>query len=149
MKTFLLILFFSKFILLSPEPVSLHNEWIEITPKKTFTAITSGASIQIEIPVNDYRVKSIDKSKDLFLQLNKLFQPNSIQATLIDTDGNHINLTSKYFTISDFTLTNKDSIMLALTAKERIPTDIKFRSVRVKSESKINNVKIYWKNYRH
>jgi len=49
MKNLLLILFFSKIVLLTPAPIQLTDTWLELSPDKPIEAITSGASIYIDI----------------------------------------------------------------------------------------------------
>lgn len=87
MKTLLLILLFSKTILLTQNPILLSDKWTEIVPQETFSAITGGASINIQIPVSDHRIKSIKKDEDVFDQLDRLFPKNTIDAILTDTKG--------------------------------------------------------------
>ena len=48
MKEFLLIFLFSKMVLLTPDPVDLYGEK-DIYPKDPLTAITSGASIEVDV----------------------------------------------------------------------------------------------------
>ena len=150
MKTFFLLLFFSKTILLTPDPVALTNSWLEISPPKSFSAITEGASIMIQVPVEDSRIKGIDKDSDIFSQLSRMFPPDTIEAILTDSNRNDIILSKRDFSISDFNLTREDSIWISLTTKSGlIPTNVDFVSVKVRSDSEINNVKILWKNFKH
>ncbi len=133
-------------ILLTPELITIGNEWKTITPKETFSAITGGASIIIQISINDKRLKKINKEKDIFEQLEHIFPKESVEGNLIDLKGNTINLPEKYFSISDFTLYKENSIRLMLTTSGPMPIDIKFKSVRLKSKEPITNVKVFWKN---
>ena len=147
MKTLFLILFFSKTILLTPTPVDLTNNWLEITPQESFSAITGGASILIQVPIEDSRIKTINRDGDIFNQLDRIFPPETYEAILTDSKGNIILLSERHFSISDFSFTREDSLHISLSAKSPMPTKVEFISVKIKSISVINNVKIYWKNY--
>jgi hypothetical protein len=150
MKTFLLLLFFSKTILLTPEPIDLTYKWVEISPPKSFSAITEGASIIIQVPVDDSRIRNIDKDIDIFNQLSRIFPPDTFEAILTDSKGNDIILSNRSFMISDFNLSREDSIWISLSTQSRlIPTKTDFVSVKVRSDSEIKNVKLLWRNFTH
>lgn len=148
MKTFFLILFFSKVILLSSESITIDSEWIEIRPEKKLSAITGGANLRLEIPPDDYRIQKIDKTGDIFKQLDTAFPQGEIEAILIGENNLSIRLNRRRFLISDFTFSKEDSVHLTLYPEHGMPTKIKFKMVKIRSNKKIENIKIYWKNYK-
>ena len=66
-----LILFFSKMVLLTPSPITLSENWIEIIPEKPLIAITGGAAIYVDVSsiTNNFEIDS----------LREKFPKNSIQ----------------------------------------------------------------------
>lgn len=134
MKIFLLILFFSKFILLTPVPISLSEEWVFVAPDKPITAITGGASIRIDISnyIND---------KMSFEEVKSKFPNGSIKGKLISDNGTIIELENKYSSH------NQNQVMLILDANEPIPLKVKFTKVALKSLQPIEKINVYWRNY--
>ncbi|NTW33511.1 MAG: hypothetical protein HGB12_12970 [Bacteroidetes bacterium] len=146
MKALFLILFFSKVLLLTPEPVTISSEWFEINPQKTFSAITGGANIRIRIPVNDYRIKKIIKEKETFEQLENIFPKESIEAYLYGENNYIAHLSIVGFAVSDFNFKDEGSLHILLRPAFPIPTNVKFNRLKIKSNPEIENVKIYWEN---
>ena len=148
MTTLFLLLFFSKTVLLTPEPITLNQEWTTITPKETFSAITGGAALNIQLSLHDPRLKQIDKENDIFNQLEQLFPSSTIEGKLFKSDGNFISLTSINFSISDFSLSKEGSVWISLSSSfAPFPTDIDFKSVQISSKVEIKEAKVIWKNF--
>ena len=141
MKEFFLILLFSKTILLTPDPISLHGR-LELVPDKPIKAITSGASIQIDVSslINKDEKEGILAFRKRLLAM---FPPKTISARLVGEDA---EVVLQYDGGHSF---NKDSVWLELYVESGIQTDIEFKRVVIESSIKLNGVKILWKNYRH
>ncbi len=146
---FLKILFLGKTILLTPSPVDLSNQWLELTPNITIEAVTSGASLGIQISPNDPLLNNVKNSKDVFGKLKEAIPIGTLVAKLIDLNGHEILLSHSYFSISDFSFSREDSVRILVTSAKSIPTDLKFNKIKIMSSIEIKDVKIYWKNFKH
>ncbi len=141
MKEFFLILLFSKTILLTPDPINLHGR-LELVPDKSIRAITSGASVQIDVS----SLINKDENEGILAfrkRLLGMFPPKTISAKLLGEDA---GVVLQYDGGYSF---NKDGVWLGLYAENGIPTDIEFKRVVIESSIKLNGIKILWKNYRH
>ncbi|OGU16257.1 MAG: hypothetical protein A2076_13460 [Geobacteraceae bacterium GWC2_53_11] len=49
MKEFLTMLFFGSSLLLTPAPIDIGKEWVNLTPKKQIIAINCGAKLLLDI----------------------------------------------------------------------------------------------------
>ena len=142
MKEFFLILFFSKTLLLTPDPINLHGR-LELVPDKPIEAITSGASIQVDVSSMATR----NWKEDILVfreKLSDLFPRSTIKAKLVGKDNKEVTLS--YQGGHQF---NKDIAMLSLHAHNGMPTGIEFTKVIIESSIKLNGIKVFWKNYKH
>ena len=142
MKEFFLILFFSKSILLTPEPVTFSDE-ITLTPGEELNAITAGASVQIDLsahaPEANLESSGLLASKAL---LEKLIPKDGVSAYLLDKKGTKTSLTDSSYSIS------KSGAWLILSSNLGVPTNGQFKKVVIRSNTALQNVKIYWRNYK-
>jgi len=141
MKEFLLILLFGKSVLLTPVPVVLHGS-MELQPEAPIEAITSGASIQIDVS----SIVSWDTKEGILefrQRLKKQFPPGSIKAELFGDGNKKTTLTYK-----GNHLFNKDSVMLSLYGDNGVPTDVEFKKVILTSSIELKGVKVLWKNHK-
>lgn len=135
-KTLLMLMLFSKTILLTAIPIFLGNYCYEIAPEEPLVAITGGARIAVDItnlvkdPFND-------------IEVTKKFPDGIIKGKLIAKDGTEIELTSKGSSH------NKQSARLIVSAPNNVPTDKDFIKVKIKSDLKLENVSIFWVNGMH
>lgn len=141
MFDFILILFLSKTVLLTPEFIDINSneKSYVINLKKPINAITSGASIQVDI--TEMLPKSI--KRDIIKtrkSVSNMFPDGSMEA-ILSTDKGDISL--RY---EGGSLIGNDGVRLALYGEE-MPTDIDFNVVTLKSNVNLEKVKIYWKNY--
>lgn len=142
MKVFLLILFFSKTLLLTPDSVNFIGE-LELIPKEPLTAITSGASLQVDVSnfakgIN-IKEKGIVESRKL---LKELIPEGSVNAILYSKDL-EVPLNDNGFTLSN------DGATLVLSTKTGVPVDVEFVKVKISSQIQFNDIKIFWKNFKH
>ena len=141
MKDFFLILLFSKTVLLTPDPINLHGR-LELVPDKPIEAITSGASIQVDVS----SMAAWNDKEDILVfrkKLSDLFPPGTIKAELV---GESKAVTLSYQGNHQF---NRDNVILTLYADNGIPTGVEFTKVIIESSIELNGIKIYWKNYKH
>ncbi|MBU2714151.1 hypothetical protein [Zooshikella harenae] len=142
MLNFLLILFFSKTVLLTPDYIDVDStaDGYTFILQEPINAITQGASIQIDV------TKMLDpfSKGDLFKvrsAISDLFKSGSIEVTLGEGDE-AVRLEYK-----GSTLISNDRVSLALVG-DNIPTGIDFTKLVLKTEVKLERIKIYWKNYK-
>lgn len=147
MKEFLLLLFFSKWVLLTPEPVTLNSYWLEIIPKETISALNSGASLRIQIPTDEGGIKRIDKTKhNIFEQLDELYPAGILEAYLYGEKNYVVYLSKRNFSISDYTFEKEESLHILLNPGIAMPTGIKYNRLKIRSSQEIKNVKLIWQN---
>lgn len=127
-------MFFSKLILLTPDPISLSEEWTFIIPKEPISAITEGAAIRID--VSKY---IIDKWS--FEEVDSKFPNGSIKGELISDNGLIFEIENKH------SAHNRDEVHLIIDSNKSVPTDVKFIKVALKSSKLIKDVKVYWRNF--
>jgi hypothetical protein len=140
LKTLFLLLFYAKTILLTQE-ITISNKWVEIYPKKTFTAITSGASIEIGIANSLPNDKNISITNNDFIY--KFFPPKSIEGEIVTSENEIIKIQYK----GGISYGGKNDIRLMLTPKKSMPTNKSFIKLRLKSKNIMKSVKVYWRNF--
>ena len=142
-KEFLLILLFSKMVLLTPDPVDLYGEK-EVYPKDPLTAITSGASVEVD--VTDFmggigiKETGIVESRKL---LEEKIPEDSVKGILYGSGGEKIYLNDTGYALSN------NAARLTLSASSGVPTNIEFNKVVITSRINLKGVKVYWKNSKH
>lgn len=128
--------------MLTPAPITLENTSV-IEPKKPISAITSGASIEIDVS-NIIKLSQKDDINEFRSKVKKLFPPHSIEARLVQKDGKESTLSYG----GNF-LINKENTRLSLYSEKGVPTNKEFSKVIITSKIRIKDVKVYWKNYKH
>ena len=143
MKEFFLILFFSKTVLLTPVPVNISGEMV-IRPEKPLEAITSGASLEIDVSDFTGRMK-IKETGILEVKqiLKEKIPQGSVTATLHGSKGEKVALNESGFSIAN------DGARLSLYADSGIPTNVAFNKITITSSTELRGVKVYWKNFKH
>ncbi len=136
MKELFLLIFFLKTILLTPDPVTISNNALEIFPEKPLKAITGGAAIYID--VSNYGNKKVS-----FDEIRKKFPERSVHGKLVTKNGKEIILRHQGFS------TSNDEIRLIVGGIESVPTDTKFVKVVLWSEKELKDVKVIWINGKH
>lgn len=143
MKEFFLILFFSKTLLLTPDPVTISKE-MGFHPSEPLSAITTGASIIIDVtnmlPNVNIGSSGIVESRRL---IRERIPPRNIRARLIAEDETEVILS-----VFGTSLTH-DSAWVTLSSRTGVPTDLEFKKVIIESATELNDVVVYWRNYRH
>lgn len=143
MMEFLRILFFAKTVLLTPEPINLLGD-VELRPREPLTAITAGASIEIDVSsmITKPRQESVE---DFYRRAEAMFPSGAAEAKLLTKDKREVVLNYDQRGIAF----SNDTVFLVLSADGGVPTDIEFEIVRLTSRIELQSVKVTWKNYKH
>ena len=128
MKDFLLALFLSKIIALTPQPVDILGT-LEIRPTEPIEAITSGASIEIEVSHLLGEKRGIDETNR---ELEALFPAGTIEAELHSVG--HQPVTLRYEGKYAWSGNTKS---LILSGASGVPTGVEFSKVVVTSHALI------------
>ena len=135
MKTFLLILFFGKSVLLTSTPIDLGASWTVIEFSKPISAITGGAALSVDVTTEiGYKTN--------FEAMRKQLPDHTILAELVPERGETIVLSN-----SSFRHSNKD-VSAILNPVSAIPAGVKFKRLRIRSTKLIRNVSLTWNNYK-
>jgi len=134
MKEFFTMLFFGSSLLLTPVPIDIGKEWVNLTPKKQIKAINCGAKLFLDI------TKSVGNIDAVGL-LDKMLPAGTIEAELIpETGPSYVLRNSSAYGFSD----NK---VLAILMADSVPLNIKFNKVRLRSSIRLKSVTVTWMNY--
>ena len=143
MKEFFLILFFSQWVALTPQPIDISHE-IVLSPDKPLTAITGGAGVHIDLsnaaPAVGIKQTGIEESMRI---LHEMIPPDSVSGYLLTGEGQRILLDRAFFSLEN------DRAWMVLTSSSGIPTGPEFVTLSIRSSVEIRGVSVYWKNYRH
>lgn len=153
MKYFFLLLFFARTILLTPEPISIVEDWTRFTPEKSFKAIARGSKIRIRLTKDTKQLQVLRKNEkesknegsfwDPFDDLEEFFPANTIEAKLIWADGTIYNLSVCGHSISR---DKTKQITADISLCGSLPIDVEFEAIDIRSNLKIENVELYWQN---
>lgn len=139
---FIKILVFSKTVLLTPNSVTFVGDY-EIQPREPVTAITTGASLQIDISSLSSGIsvseRGIIEARE---SLRDLIPEGSVKAVLYGEEES-VLLNDAHFLLSN------NGAMIVLSASTGVPVNVEFREIKVSSKLELRNVEIYWKNYKH
>lgn len=143
MKEFFLILFFSKWVALTPQAIDIVNE-IVLNPDKPLTAITGGAGVHIDLsnvaPAVGIKQTGIEESMRI---LSELIPPEGVSGYLLTGEGQRISLDKAFFALEN------DRAWMILTSSSGIPAGLEFVTLSIRSSVEIRGVLVYWKNYSH
>ena len=139
MKEFFLILFFSKTVLLTPTPISIENEWIEINPSESFSAITGGAAIYLD--VSNYIPNNLGLNEQ-FDAVKGKFPDGSIRGVIIAENGKEFNIQNKGSSHA------KHDVRLIMDYGAPMPTDIEYTKLMLESDIPMEGISVYWKNFK-
>jgi len=137
MKELLIVLIFGKTILLTPSPILIGPEWVDISISKQLVAINEGASVLLDI-------SSLPHDKDLQAvrkEIDAKYPKGSVKGQLVTNDG----VVHELFNVG--LSWNKKATRLILSSEQPIPKDIHFVKVRLRSEYLIETTYVYWKNH--
>lgn len=147
MKEFIISLLFAKMMLLTQSPVNINNDWIDIKLDKPISAITYGATVNVELATSRSFSNEIKAQENIFEYLGKLYPDGIIEAVLTTKDNQSFRLTNTGFYTSGYGKSENIRVLIKLTGQPQIPTDKKFVSLKIRSQRKFEQVRVYWKNY--
>lgn len=147
MKNFFLSLFFGKMILLTPNPIDIHNQWVDIELKKPITAINIGATVDIELSYSKTFSDKVKSQQNISKYLKEIYPEGMIEAVLSTKDNKSIMLINNGFYTSGYGEKEKLRILIKLTSQSQIPTGKKFTSLKIRSQTKLEQVLVHWKNF--
>lgn len=143
-KTLFKLILYSKHILLTPTPINLDENWLEITPNRPISAITGGACIYVDVSNSYSAISNSTYRGDILSRetLHSTFPDESLNAILLEEDGTrHVfNFTGS------FAGSGRGQVSLILAGTQPTPENIKFIKVFIRSKIKIYNAKIIWVN---
>lgn len=132
-KTLFMLLLFSETILLTPSPITISGNWVDVLPPKPLSAITGDAALYVDIT---HIVKEFD-----YEELLRRFPQNTIVAKLIDVNGKEFTLTNS----GGFSKT-KNEVCVIVSGQGKTPTDVEFKKLQIRSDIELANIKIKWVN---
>lgn len=142
MKEFFLILFFAKTVLLTaggPVYMGSGDTVIELT--ESISAITSGASVQIDISSTvQWGDESISSIRE---RLHGKYPSGSISAVLFSKDYGEVKLA-----YTGSVLISKDRVLLSLYSADGMPLGVEFHKIVVSTEVDLKDVLVFWRNYK-
>jgi hypothetical protein len=141
LKIFFLILIFGKTVILTPTPITIGAEEINIPVNESISAITTGATLQIDVTAMfepESRLNLIQVRQDA----KKLFPKGTIVASLSNGKNSDIKLTYQ-----GGILVNNNSVHLSLGGD--IPTETEWNKITIKSDVELLNVTVRWVNAKH
>lgn len=135
--TLLKIILFSGSTVITPVPIDIGREPILIEFEKPISAITKGASVNIDVTPHI----SSQTVSDGFKEIGNTFPSGCVIATLRSKQGEIITLSK-----SSGRWGGKKK-MLNLSSESGTPTGIKYVDMQISSCVEINNTVITWYNY--
>lgn len=134
MKEFFAILFLSKIVLLTPQPIFLGTQWREVKLAEPLSAVTRGAVMFVD-------VTNVPGATRDFRVIDQMFPAGTVEAELFEKGGGSIVLRS-----SGGAALSKSAIEL-LVYNTATPVGVEFTRLRVRSNRDLKNVQIRWQNY--
>jgi hypothetical protein len=138
MWTFFKILFLGGTTLLTPHPIDLGEAWVRIDPKESLAAVTSGASLFVDITA---LIPPPTNLLDRMATADRLFPKGCIRARLNTNAGEEITLLNAGSAVSN------SNTYIIVAAESGVPTDLKFRTVSISATCPMKGVVVSWKNY--
>jgi hypothetical protein len=140
MLDLILSIFFGSLYLLTPTPIDIEHK-VQITLSKPVSAVTDGATIQIDI---SHTVPSTNGFLQGFDTAKSLYPPGSISGMLSQSNGT----TSVKFIYSGQVQIAKEGAILLLEPITKLPTRVKFDTLNIETDVELKHVNVYWKNFR-
>lgn len=142
MLDFFRILFFAKTVLLTPDPINVLGD-IDLRPSEPLTAITTGASIEIDVS-SMIKKPQQEGIVEFRRRVAEAFPPGSINAKLLGKDNRQVTLW-----YDGGVAFAKDAIFLGLYAGDGVPIDAEFDRVKLTSRVQLKSVRVSWRNAQH
>lgn len=148
MKEFLLFLLFGKSILLTPMPVTIGPNCINLNSVKPLKAINGSAVLEVRIhPGTNGTLKIVD-TVAAPQQIERMYPSGSVTATLFRADGSKVNaVNSDVATANDFYGLGLYPLISPNASKSTIPgfrEGDKFTRITICSKNPITDIQVYW-----
>lgn len=134
-------------VLLTQSPVDIGKDWIDVKLEKPISAITQGATVNIGLASSRSFSNEIKAQENIFEYLGKLYPDGIIEAVLTTKDNQTFLLSNTGFLTSGYGESENIEVLIKLTSQPQIPTDKKFTSLRIRSQRKLEQVKVFWRNF--
>jgi len=135
--TLLKILLFGGATVITPNPVDIGLQTIDIQVTENIEAITSGASLYIDIT----REISSDSVFDALNEIDKKYPKGCVGAVLSGKNGDKVLLDTSSGAWSN------ELVELRLSSQKGVPTDMPFTSIKISSCNEIKSTVVKWRNY--
>lgn len=134
-------------VLLTQSPIDIGKDWIEVKLEKPISAITQGATVNIGLASSRSFSNEVKAQENIFEYLGKLYPDSIIEAVLTTQDNQSFLLTNTGFFTSGYGESENIEVLIKLTGQPQIPTDKKFTSLKIRSQRKLEQVNVFWKNF--
>lgn len=141
LKIFFLILFLGETVILTPTPISIGSEEISISLSENISAITIGATLQIDVTT----MINFESKPDVIqirTDAETQFPKGAITATLSNSKDSEITLT-----YHGGLLVNDDRVRLVLEGS--VPLKMEWDRIKITSDVELQNVTVMWVNAKH
>jgi len=137
--TFIKILFLSKALLLTAEPISISGSYT-LALKEELNVITEGAGLQIEI---SKFLKEKNRNRNYFRTgISDIIPPKSITADMYYQNKKIITLE-----LSPSIGFRKEKIFIYLKNSKEINSNMKFDKIVIKTQLKLKDISLTWMNF--
>lgn len=137
------VLFLGKAVLLTPNPIELDKQWLDIELEEPLEAITAGAALEVRFPRQHSLFVDVDSSNELYEVASSALPQGSIEAKLVDENGDDLVLSQREISIS------KSYVSYGLVGENQLSTEISYEALKVRSSFEIQGVKVFWRNFKH
>lgn len=139
MKELFLILLFGKTLLLSSSNV-IDSQGVVFHLKKPISAITAGASMQIDVTNN---IKIAEDIITLSMEAREFMRDGYVKAFLYDEEGLVTELSYR----GDISV-SREGVRIILDSVTGTPVGRKWEKVKITSSLPLKKVDVYWSNYK-
>ncbi len=140
LKVFFLVLFFSKAILLTPNPITIYEGTTKLDLIEPISAITEGAGLFIDV---DSMLAMKERSNIIKTRnkIDELFPEGFITVALLNTSGD-----MQVLRYEGSVMVNRDKAYLGLYGK--VPLETEWTSITINSKMELRDISIIWKNHK-
>jgi hypothetical protein len=143
MKTFFLIMFFGKVILLTPAPVNVVGEMTIDRTKEPLEAIAPGAHMEIDVSdfIGHMKMEEVGILR-IKQRLKEKIPDGSVKAILHGSKGEKVVLNQ-----TGFAMGGNGQISLILRSDAGYSTNTRFNRVTITSRTELKGISAYWWNH--
>ncbi len=139
MLELLKLIFFTKVLLLTPDPISFEVEQT-ILIQEPISAINNRGHIEVDVTLMMPGALQGKPNKELNL-LSEKFPEGCMTAKLVNSKtGDEVFLSRVSHA------TNEDQLLVYIMSESGVPTDMEFDEIHIQTLVPLNEVSVYWKN---